>query len=603
MEKVLVTSGVEKTWPKEKASVLFLGEWCKIYSRRKKWENLEHTTLKYHWDDREKLFKDYKSLLILYESVLEELALILNKKHNTNYSVRYWRILIGPWLGMFIYILYDRWFMLKEAFKKHEINKTNIIQVSEEDLAANDYQEFHSLIVGDKWNEMMCGEIIKFMGKEICYVGEIEAEADCDEKLENELIFESRKNKLKTFIKNLLMRLNRKDSHLIIDTYMDLFKLVELHLRLRNRPISWERPEIKGNQFSKKARSWVVTITQDHKECTEFIELLKTFLPRFMPRIYLEGYKSLVNLTANSLWPKNPKSIFTGGAFFNDDFFKAWTASQVERGIPLFIGQHGGSYGICKWVFEEDHAQKISNNFLTWGWNTPGDSSKCISIGMLRSLPSKVRRENESKRRKNVLLVQWSYSRYSFAMFSSTIGSGQWEEYLNNQFKFVDTLPKVIQDKLIVRLGRCDFRLCQYERWKDRYKNIYINSGEVQIKELLKDTRIYISTYNCTTFLESLALNIPTIIFWDPKHWEIREDAIMDFKLLKEVNIFFDDPTDAANHLKRFWNDVNTWWLNRKTQEIRSLFCSKYANQDRNMVVRLTNLIGDYSKSNMLKAE
>ena len=34
----------------------------------------------------------------------------------------------------------------------------------------------------------------------------------------------------------------------------------------------------------------------------------------------------------------------------------------------------------------------------------------------------------------------------------------------------------------------------------------------------MKESKIYVSTYNATTYLEAFAINIPTIIFWNPKH-------------------------------------------------------------------------------------
>jgi len=112
--RVLITTALEITWPKNKDTpILFLGEWCKLYGRKNTWESLDYKTAKYHWDDRKKLISDYDSLLEIHENFITELTSILNTIHKTNYSVRYWRILIGPWLGWFVQIVFDRWWMLK----------------------------------------------------------------------------------------------------------------------------------------------------------------------------------------------------------------------------------------------------------------------------------------------------------------------------------------------------------------------------------------------------------------------------------------------------------------------------------------------------------
>ena len=79
---VLVTTAIEKTFPKDKnEKILFLGEWCKLYSKKDVYEQYEHKTLSYHWDDREKLYEDTKYIDKIYEKYLEILKDNLNKIH------------------------------------------------------------------------------------------------------------------------------------------------------------------------------------------------------------------------------------------------------------------------------------------------------------------------------------------------------------------------------------------------------------------------------------------------------------------------------------------------------------------------------------------
>ena len=101
----IVTTADERTWPDNKP-ILFLGEWCKRFSRKKNWNKLDSETLKYHWDDRDKLREDYSYLQEQHEVLLRDLSKQLNKIHKKNYSIRYWRILIGPWLGYFTQVLF-----------------------------------------------------------------------------------------------------------------------------------------------------------------------------------------------------------------------------------------------------------------------------------------------------------------------------------------------------------------------------------------------------------------------------------------------------------------------------------------------------------------
>ena len=58
MSKYLITTALEETWPKS-GDIIFLGEWCKVYSRRKVLENYHSETIPYHWDKKGKRERDY----------------------------------------------------------------------------------------------------------------------------------------------------------------------------------------------------------------------------------------------------------------------------------------------------------------------------------------------------------------------------------------------------------------------------------------------------------------------------------------------------------------------------------------------------------------
>jgi putative transferase (TIGR04331 family) len=91
--RALITIADEATWPKDKnVPVLFLGGWCTLYDRKKYWGGLNYEIAPYHWHDRNKFSSDYCYLNDLYEKILKQLVLRLNKEHDVDHSLRYWRI-------------------------------------------------------------------------------------------------------------------------------------------------------------------------------------------------------------------------------------------------------------------------------------------------------------------------------------------------------------------------------------------------------------------------------------------------------------------------------------------------------------------------------
>ena len=125
-ELFLVTTALEDTWPESNKPVLYLGKWCQLYSRKHYWMKFDSEIAPYHWDDRDKLYEDCKYLQNLFERMLTELTVELNKIHEVNYDSRYWRIIVGPWLMMFLPIIFDRWSCLHNAIDKYPVTNTKI---------------------------------------------------------------------------------------------------------------------------------------------------------------------------------------------------------------------------------------------------------------------------------------------------------------------------------------------------------------------------------------------------------------------------------------------------------------------------------------------
>ena len=102
--------------------------------------------------------------------------------------------------------------------------------------------------------------------------------------------------------------------------------------------------------------------------------------------------------------------------------------------------------------------------------------------------------------------------------------------------------------------------------------------------------RISISTYNATTFLETLSLNFPTIIFWDEEFSSISLDAKKFFSALESVGIFHKSPQSAAQKIIDIWDDIPAWWNSSDDQKVRRQFCNQYSKLSNSPVEDLLNV-------------
>ena len=79
-------------------------------------------------------------------------------------------------------------------------------------------------------------------------------------------------------------------------------------------------------------------------------------------------------------------------------------------------------------------------------------------------------------------------------------------------------------------------------------------------------------------------MDVPTIIFWNPDHWEVRASAKPYFEELERVNVFHRSPESAARHIQAIWNDVNTWWKSIELQEAIDKFKFQYSRENPDLV-------------------
>ena len=112
---LLITTALPNKVRFESKNIIFLGEWCKNYSKNNVYSDESFTVIPYHWKDRSKLQKDHEYLFEFYEKLLSELCIQLNKTHGVKHTKRYWRIVIGPWLLMYLPVLWDRWESVNKA--------------------------------------------------------------------------------------------------------------------------------------------------------------------------------------------------------------------------------------------------------------------------------------------------------------------------------------------------------------------------------------------------------------------------------------------------------------------------------------------------------
>ncbi len=566
MSKVLVTTALEQTWP-NRGSICFLGSWCFLSSREKYIKTLDYSLVPYHWDDRSKLCKDFGIVNRLYEKTLQILSEELNKKHRTNFSLRYWRILIGPWLGYFTAILYDRWCSLESVFLTEKIESVIIKERDPNSLIPIDMDEFNRLIIDDEWNEMIFGEIIYSV-----YSKKIEIEKLRESKFEFEKNNHPHKqqSKVRSLIENLISKITGSlvfsNEYFFKSTSFSFKTLVLAQCKLGFLPKFWRSKKLPCSIKRPINRAWCTNGPSDN-----FETFLCRMAIRHIPAIYYENFVSAREYVQKLPWPSQPQAIFTHVAWESDDIFKLYAAEKTALGYPLVIGQHGGFYGSGRFSFIEKHEVEISDKYLTWGWNESAHSHLKESVA-----PKPWSKKINYNKDGLLMLVLVALPRYSTYLWSAPLG-GQWLKYRDDQYKFLAGLSESMRQKTVLRGYRHEYGWDLIDAIKREFPDIILTDTSQNITESIDKCRIIVCTYNATTYLETLMSNIPTIVFWEPQHWEIRDNVADYFNELIKVGLLHYSAESAAAHACKIWDHVEAWWSSAAVQQAREMFCQKFA--------------------------
>jgi putative transferase (TIGR04331 family) len=574
--RFLVTTALEETWPKDEP-VLFLGEWCRLYTRKERWASMDADLLPYHWDDRDRLLKDSRYLVNLYEGLLPAIAEALNRQHAVRHEVRFWRILIGPWLIRFVHVLFDRWTSILSARDHCQLLGTIVLKNHEDGLIPDDMNHFVRLFQSDAWNHHIYGEVLERVGGILVAAGLARVDLPAEK-------LKTAKTNIKKILIDIYINLSKslvKSYDLFFyDTYLSREASVRLQLSFYQLPQMKYNGRLAPVRASPDQRNWKIKYAAQN----EFEQFLLGMIPRQLPKCYLENYSSLIAMIGAVPWPRAPKLIFTSNSLWHDDIAKAYVAENVGRGAVLVHGQHGGGYGTALVNLDEDHEVSIADRYLSMGWSDP-IRTKVLPVGQFKC---STKWAGPFNKKDKLLLVTLNTSRYPFRACSES--ALNIINHVENSFTFVASLKESIQRAVIVRLTAGETGWFHSLRWRDRMPKILLENGQGNIYKLMKESRLVVTTYNQTAILETLALGVPSVLICDTKQTPLRESAVPFYRALQRVGIFHDNPLSAAAHVDKVWTDVDAWWSRNDVQDAVENFTQNYCVRNRSIVNDIKNV-------------
>jgi putative transferase (TIGR04331 family) len=450
-------------------------------------------------------------------------------------------------------------------------------------LVPLDTEEFLEIFKNDYWNQF----IVQGISKNFNQVFYIKSK----NKLNKKDISIKKKNQIKfksifiNQIKKLLNIINKeKYKYFIYKTYLGMTREFLLCLKLGQIPFFDDvKLNNKKGVLNKKLRE---SLIKKIKTKGKFENYLSKIFCSQMPIVFLEKFNELETLVKNNKnLPKKPKKIFSALSLWGNSAINYYCALKKEENTKIIYAQHGGGYGITKTHFNTDYEIEVCDKYLSYGWSN--SNKKILKFGNIHNLDKK--KYIFSNKKKFLTFISNKRHKYSTFINSSALWSIDFIDTVKFYSNFLLNLPKNIQENTLIR-GMPDTDLKKLDFFGTLIKNFKVDN-KTDIFDLYNNSKIIIHSINSTSLLETMYLNIPSIIILDKKipFSHISKNIFLD---LKKNNIFFDDPKLASKFIEKIWeNGIHTWWNSINVQKTVKKFNLNFSKRRNNVLSDLQKIL------------
>lgn len=311
---------------------------------------------------------------------------------------------------------------------------------------------------------------------------------------------------------------------------------------------------------------WRLQRSADTKAGNDLMSILRMLLPLYLPVALLEGflaYRKIV-LSMNQF---RPRMIYSANALHGNLKFKILAAEWKEEGTVVAYHQHGGGYGIDKAHAIEEYEKRVSDHYYTWGWRSE-DNSKVRPL-----TPSAL--HAPTQKRKYILLNCVDFPDVVYRIHYHPM-PGLVDDMRRETCRFLSEIKR--GKELLVRPYGVDYSGRFIQMMIDARADAAFDNRRASSFERFAQSRVVVHNYLGTSYLETLALNIPTVCFYNPDSYAFRNEAQPYMNDLERVGILHDSGESAAKFLNEIAEDPKGWWGQDDVQNVRTRFVERYAN-------------------------
>jgi putative transferase (TIGR04331 family) len=516
----------------------------------------------------EELSNDYTYVQELLDLYSLSLTKYLNKFHKTEYSHRYWSILLLPWLVCYIPTHLFRWKTIDKILSdKKKVLFSNSCENRK--IYSNTTLDYLQLISTNDYFNYLVFQKIMFFFKKIKKenISFIDSKFNVKELKSKKIYYKKVKILFYKFIEFFNIKFIKKNLIYIDDLLFKKKTFIKINVSLNQFPgILFNKTyedlllsELDYEQTSREKVEFEKIKNNNKKD--EFINFLNTHIKFDIPKCFLEGFLILKKSTDSiNLKPK----LIVSAYHHHNERMKFWIAKNILRDkCKFFPATHGGGnnlmYPSC-YQFE----RKIGDKKLIW--SQPREIND-VQIPATKFMDFKMHR------RKNLHI---SYVGKPNKKYPVRITSDEFYDSFKNIKNIILLKENLNQNvfKSFIYLPHVSENNFQKEELVKILGEKYINKTNI-LHKYLRTSKLLICSYAETAFLEGV-LTGPTILISNFKKTPLNDNDNKIQELLIKNKIVFENINDAIDHINKIAGDPYVWWSTKDVQNSIKQFTNKF---------------------------
>jgi len=291
----------------------------------------------------------------------------------------------------------------------------------------------------------------------------------------------------------------------------------------------------------------------------DLVDKLRRIIPLLLPFTMAEGLTTMVTNLVPTY--ERPRLLFSANGSQLNLPYQIVSAVWGANGTRILSHQHGGHQGLDEIHAGEEYEIRASDVHYSFGWTDRRPNVKVLPAAMPSRAPT------QSVRRLLLMTLADTdavYRLQPFCLPSHVLRCAQETRHFLSTLQWPET-P-------IVRGSTRDISaLALNTHFKSEG---FDEPGSVSASA----SSLVVLNYLGVTWLETLAMNVPTVCFIPPGIHSFRASAQPFADRLQQVGILHYSGLDAARFVNGFRGDPSSWWNSAEVQEAREAFVARYAN-------------------------